>query len=79
MNVAQSANEVIEETKRLPESKSEPLLFEIWAATIRLAAIKAGKSEDDRIFILDEDGKAYVVDPDALDVRDAYDRAMSGI
>ena len=76
----QSANEIIEEARQYAEDHdSDPLVFQVWVANVEKALEQHGKTADDKIFILQDDGKQYVIDPDYCDVDGAYQRAMSGI
>jgi len=77
----QSGNEILEEAKKYTQQHhGDPYLWHIWAANVRKAVEQHQKTMDDKIFILNEDGKHYDIDPDAVDEDDdAYQRAMSGI
>ena len=77
MSKAQSANEIIEEAKHNPAGDSYTL--QIWVELVHRAVKDHKKTMDDKIFILDKDGRHYTINPDACDKDDAYERAMSGI
>lgn len=76
---AQSGNEIIEEARHQPEA-TDVLLFDIWTKNVERAVSQHGKTMDDKIFILEEDGRHYMIDPNCVhNVQEAYDRAMKGI
>lgn len=80
---AQSANEIIEEARNDPTTSVDPFLWQFWVANVESAVRGNGATMDDKIFILDEDGRHYSIDPEYANqtqqAEDAYDRAMKGL
>ena len=75
----QSANEVIEEAKQYIDTYVDPDIWQMWAHEIQKVVKQLGKTMEDKIFILNDDGKHYTISSDSNDIDDAYDRAMRGI
>ena len=74
-----SGNEVIAEAEDgMDQDIYDVQIFTVWKGMIEQAALLNGKTMDDKIFVMSEDGTQYdVVIPS--DADKAYDRAMQGI
>lgn len=77
-----SGNDVLDEAEdNSPADLWDLQIFNVWKEMIEQTVERHGKTMDDNIFVMNEDGTHYdvVVDKKRESADDAYDRAMRGI
>jgi hypothetical protein len=74
---ALSANDIIEESISSDKVDRDDAVFDIWVRMFENTVKAHGKTMDDDIFVMNEDGIMYDVVVENTD--DAYNRAMSGV